>query len=768
MSTTYTGAGKSSLLLALAGKLDKQLKKEGHITYNGHVLSEFIPQRTAAYISQNDDHIGELTVRETLDFSARCQGVGSRFELLEELQRREKHLNIQPDPHIDAFMRGTAVQGKRHSLTTDYIMKILGLEICADIVVGSDMLRGISGGQKKRVTTGEMVVGPKKTLFMDEISTGLDSSTTYQVVKSTRDFVHLLQGTVLMALLQPAPEIFDLFDDVILLAEGHIVYIGPRKNVVEFFETLGFRLPDRKGVADFLQEVTSKKDQGQYWADTFASYSFMPVAEMANAFREYTIGRDLGLYLAKPFDKKTSHPDALVQVKYALSNWELFRACIGREWLLIKRNKFLYVFRTCQVMLMSLICSTLFIRTRLHPVDEQNGFLYMSTLFFALIHMMFNAFTEMTLTVWRLPVFYKQRDNLFYPAWAFCVPGWIMRIPYSAIEAVIWSCIVYFVVGLAPEAGRFFRYMVLLFLMHQMAIGLFRTIGAIGRTMVVSNTFGSFALLILFVLGGFILSQDQIPDWWIWGFWISPLSYAQNAIAVNEFLARRWQIMSPNAPVPLYISILKSKGMYYKSYWYGIGVLVLVFYTFFFNFTLVLALEYLEPLGAPQATIPEEVINEKMGNQSADKTVIPSDSTAITLEEFIGEDLQIPVKKGMILPFQPLALTFEDVSYFVDMPAEMKTKGLTSDRLQLLRSISGAFRPGVLTALMGVSGAGKTTLMDVLAGRKTGGYIEGTIKVAGYTKVQETFARISGYVEQTDIHSPQVVFVSCLLIFVVE
>ena len=111
-----------------------------------------------------------------------------------------------------------------------------------------------------------------------------------------------------------------------------------------------------------------------------------------------------------------------------------------------------------QVTLLSIICSTLFLRTRLHPVDEQNGYLYMSTLFFALIHMMFNAFTEMTLTVWRLPVFYKQRDNLFYPAWAFCIPGWIMRIPYSAIEALIWSCIVYFVVGLAPEAARFFRY----------------------------------------------------------------------------------------------------------------------------------------------------------------------------------------------------------------------------------------------------------------------------------------------------------------------
>ena len=113
-------------------------------------------------------------------------------------------------------------------------------------------------------------------------------------------------------------------------------------------------------------------------------------------------------------------------------------------------------------------------------------------------------------------------------------------------------------------------------------------------------------------------------------------------------------------------------------------------------------------------------------------------------------------KKGMILPFKPLSMSFNDIKYLVDMPAEMRAQGVTEERLQLLCGVTGAFRPGVLTALVGVSGAGKTTLMDVLAGRKSAGYVEGEIRMSGFPKKQETFARICGYCEQNDIHSPQV------------
>ena len=104
-----------------------------------------------------------------------------------------------------------------------------------------------------------MLVGPSKVLFMDEISTGLDSSTTFQIVNSIKQYVHILNGTAVISLLQPAPETYNLFDDIILISDGRIVYQGPREQVLQFFESVGFKCPERKGVADFLQEVSLNK-----------------------------------------------------------------------------------------------------------------------------------------------------------------------------------------------------------------------------------------------------------------------------------------------------------------------------------------------------------------------------------------------------------------------------------------------------------------------------------------------------------------------------
>ncbi|KAB2069405.1 hypothetical protein ES319_A08G093800v1 [Gossypium barbadense] len=702
-------SGKTTLLLALAGKLGKDLKFSGRVTYNGHGMEEFVPQRTSAYISQYDLHIGEMTVRETLAFSARCQGVGPRYVLCSPVNDFFFWLSIGRDVGRVA----AALEGQEASVVTDYILKILGLEVCADTMVGDEMIRGISGGQKKRVTTGEMLVGPARALFMDEISTGLDSSTTFQIVNSLRQSIHILNGTALISLLQPSPETYQLFDDVILLSDGQIVYQGPRENVLDFFKYMGFKCLKRKGVADFLQEVTSKKDQEQYWTRIDEPYSFISVKEFAEAFQSFHIGQKLGDDLAIPFDKSKSHPDALSKDKYGVPKKELLKACLSRELLLMKRNLFVYVFKMFQLIFIGFITVTIFLRIEMHRDTITDGGIFMGALFFILVTVMFNGFAELALTILKLPVF------------------------YNILDATLWVLMSYYVIGFDPNVGRFFKQYLLLLCLSQMASALFRLMAGLGRNIIVANTCGSFAMLAVLVMGGFVLTRDAVKKWWIWGYWISPLMYGQNAIAVNEFLGKSWRQVPPNSTEPLGVLILKSRGIFPEARWYWIGVGALIGYCFLFNFLFTLALKYLDPFGKPQAVISKETLAEKIASKAREKVDLSSrgegssgggneskrSASFRSLSPKVGSvnDVNQSRKRGMVLPFEPSSMSFDEIRYAVDMPQEMKAQGISEDRLELLKGICGAFRPGVLTALMGISGAGKTTLMDVLAGRKSGG-----------------------------------------------
>ncbi|KAL6327262.1 hypothetical protein AAG906_017819 [Vitis piasezkii] len=631
-------SGKTTLLQALAGKMNKDLRMEGRITYCGNESSEFVPQRTCAYIGQHDLHHGEMTVRETLDFSGRCLG---------------KEAGIKPDPEIDAFMRATET-----NLVTDYVLKMLGLDICADIMVGDDMRRAFLVEKRSVLLlvcapfplimsyikcffqpSGEMLVRPAKALFMDEISTGLDSSTTFQIVKFMRQMVHIM--------------------------EGQIVYQGPRENILEFFEGVGFKCPERKGVVDFLHEVTSKGPR---------TILQNPTCSIGDR---------------KVWNLQLGTLQGMLCQRVAIDEAQLFT----------------YIFKTTQITIMSVIAMTVFFRTEMKHGQLQDGVKFNGALFYGLINVMYNGMAELALTIFRLPVFFKQRDLLFYPAWAFALPIWVLRIPLSLMESGIWIILTYYTIGFAPSASRFFRQLVALFLVHQMALSLFRFIAALGRTQIVANTLATFTLLLVFVRGGFIVSKDDIEPWMIWAYYASPMTYGQNALVINEFLDDRWSAPNINRRIPeptVGKALLKERGMFVDGYWYWICV----------------ALE-----GSNSVIIDED--DEKRVRSNF-------------LYMVTGVDMEV-------------RNTGENTK-----SVEMKSQGIEVDRLQLLWDASGAFRPGILTALVGVSSAGKTTLMDVLAGRKTGGYIEGRIRISGFPQDQATFARVSGYCAQNDIHSPHV------------
>ncbi|VAI86747.1 unnamed protein product [Triticum turgidum subsp. durum] len=727
------GSGKTTFLKALAGKLDSSLKLKGKVMYNGEEVNSSTPQYLHAYISQYDLHHAEMTVRETIDFSSKMLGTNNEFEMLGEAIRRKKGVINKVDQDLDSFIKATTF-GEGSNLTTNYIIKILGLSECADTLVGDEMRRGISGGQKKRATIGEMLVGLARCFFMDDISTGLDSSTTYEIVKFLQQMAHLMDLTVVISLLQPPPETLELFDDIILLCEGQIVYHGPRENATGFFEIMGFKCPSRKNVADFLQEVTSKMDQKQYWIGDENKYQYRSIEKFAESFHSSYLPRTAKDDLCGT-NNTGKRKEIITSATRRISRWNIFKACFSREVLLLKRNSPLHIFKTVQITVMALVISTVFLRTNMNHKTVLDANKYMGSLFMAVVIVNFNGMTEIGMTIKRLPTFYKQRELLALPGWALLSSVFLISLPMSLLETGLWTSLTYYVIGYAPSFLRFIQQFLVLFAMHQMSMGLYRFLAAIGRTQVMANMLGTAALIAIYIFGGFVISKNNLQPWLQWGYWTSPFTYAQNAVALNEFLDERWasEFYYANAKT-VGEAILKIRGLLTEWHWYWICVGILFGFSLVLNILTIFALEFMNSPHKHQVNIDStktktECKKQKVGTRNA--------STG-----------------QVALPFQPLSLVFDHINYFVDMPKEMMKYGVTEKKLQLLQDVSGVFRPGVLTALMGITGAGKTTLLDVLAGRKTGGYIEGTIRIAGYPKKQDTFSRISGYCEQSDIHSP--------------
>ncbi|KAK2996819.1 hypothetical protein RJ639_026085 [Escallonia herrerae] len=320
---------------------------------------------------------------------------------------------------------------------------------------------------------------------------------------------------------------------------------------------------------------------------------------------------------------------------------------------------------------MGIISLTVFLRTEMKTGQIPDAAKFWGALFFSLINVMFNGVAEISMTVFRLPVFFKQRDSLFFPAWAFALPIAVLRVQISLVESAIWILLTYYTIGFAPAASRFFKQLLAFCGIHQVAVSLFRFIGGLGRTQVVTNTLGSLTLLLVFVLGGYIVAKDDIKNYMIWGYYVSPMMYGQNAVAINEFLSERWSTPMPNGSAQPTVgkTLLKEMALFVDEYWYWISIGALFGFSVLFNILFIVALTYLN----------RSAIAVRNGQGNGDSN------------------------RGMVLPFQPLSLAFNHDNYYVDMPAEMKTEGVDETRLQLLRDISGAFRPGILTALVGYS-----------------------------------------------------------------
>ncbi|KAE9032021.1 ABC transporter G family member 38 [Phytophthora rubi] len=743
------GSGKTSLMRVLAGQFPKSgnVKIEGDVTYNGVPREEIIrvlPQ-FSAYVTQFDKHFPTLTVRETLEFAYAVCGGG--------MSKHKEEMLSHGAPEQNAKALEAARQYFEHF--PDLVIEQLGLHICQDTIIGSGMLRGVSGGERKRVTTGETEFGMKYMTLMDEISTGLDSAATFDIITTQRSIAKCLHKTIVIALLQPAPEVFNLFDDVMVLNDGEIIYHGPREQAVPYFETLGFKCPPGRDAADFLLDLGTNM-QKKYEAELPLGMIRHPrvASEFSEHWRESPLYGDLIGAVNAPHDPervRDVEEHMKLMPEFRQSFWENTKTVTARQWRLTKRNtSFIYV-RALMTVVMGLIYGSSF-----YQVDPTNAQMTIGVLFQATIFMSLGQTAQVPTFYEAREVFYKHRSANFYRSSSFAIANSLALIPQAIGESLVFGSLVYWMSGLVPDAGHFVIFLVIMVLVNLSYAAWFFCLTAICPSFNIAKPMSTFTIVIFNLFGGFVMAKNVMPDWLIWVYYLVPDSWSLRALCVNQYRAARFDVCVYDG-----VDYCSEYGMTMGEYflkqfavpsnrdWVWTGIIYMIGLYVFLMALGALVLEYKRYDGPVNTFLkPKDESNDDSKKDTSDYVLAttPKHSGTSAGSGSATHDVavDVPVREKM---FVPVTIAFQDLWYSVPKPGSPK------ESLELLKGISGFAEPGTLTALMGSSGAGKTTLMDVIAGRKTGGKITGRILLNGYEANDLAIRRATGYCEQMDVHS---------------
>ncbi|KAJ4847400.1 hypothetical protein Tsubulata_045597 [Turnera subulata] len=586
-------SGKTSLLLALTGKLDPNLNFSGRVTYNGHGMNEFVPQRTAAYVSQHDLHIGEMTVRETLNYAARFQGVGHRYEVFANLLRREKEAHIKPDPDLDVFMKAIATEGQESSVITDYILKILGLEMCADTMVGNEMLRGISGGQRKRVTTAfqkpavifkdsqsgqpgrtgedireltkevmelveldplrqalvglpgvsglsseqrklltiavELVANPS-IILMDEPTSGLDARAAAIVMRTIRNTVNTGR-TVACTIHQPSIDILEGFDELILLKRGgEEIYVGP----------LGHRSSHLIKHFEAIDGVPKIKDG--YNPASWMLEVTSPGHEMSLGIDFSAIYRNSELYRRnKALIQELSKPapdskDLYFPTQYSQEFLTQCIACLWKQHWSYWRNPSYTAVRFLFTIGIALLFGSMFWDLGYKTKKRQDLFDAMGSMFAAVIFLgVQNASSVQPVVAVERIVFYRERAAGMYSTLAYAFAQILIEVPYIFAQAVVYGVIVYAMIGFEWTVEKFFWYLFFMFftLLYYTYYGMMAVALTPNQAVAAIVSSGFYSLWNLF--SGFIIPRPRLPVWWRWYAWLCPVAWTLYGLVASQF-----------------------------------------------------------------------------------------------------------------------------------------------------------------------------------------------------------------------------------------
>lgn len=706
------------------------------------------------YNQEVDKHFPHLTVGETLEFAARVRT---------PQQRPGDHDRESWVKHI-----------------TRVIMALYGLSHTYNTKVGNDFVRGVSGGERKRVSIAEMALAASPVAAWDNSTRGLDAATALEFTKSLRMSANLMGSVHVVAIYQASQAIYDEFDKAVVLYEGRQIFYGPTSEAKQYFIDMGFECPPRQTTGDFLTSVTNPQERKtregfekkaprtpadfeKYWKESETYKNLMEeIEEYEDSHPEG--GETLDIFQRSHKEAQSKH--VRTESPYTVSIAMQIKYCTKRAYQRLWNDKTSTLTTVFGQIAMALIIGSIFYGT---PNTTSAFFQKGGVLFFAILLNALMALTEINALYSQRPIVEKQASYAFYHPFAEAVGGIVSDIPVKFLIATCFNIILYFLAGLKREPGAFFIFFLINFTALIMMSQIFRTCAAATKSVSQALAIAGVLVLAIVIYTGFVIPRPDMHPWFKWISWINPIAYAFEAIFVNELHGQEYLcsavvpsgtgytgLTGPTFTCAVAGAVQGSEyvngdayleGQYQYSYshlWRNFGFMLA--FLFFFLFTYLFATELnastsssAEVLVFRRGHVPKELLEAERRAKHDEEA--PASSSAATGKDDAATDRKQD-EKVQALAKQTDVFSWRNVCYDIKIKTEER---------RLLDNVSGWVKPGTLTALMGVSGAGKTTLLDVLAQRVTMGVITGDMLVSGKA-LDASFQRNTGYVQQQDLH----------------
>ncbi|KAI1385114.1 ABC-2 type transporter-domain-containing protein [Hypoxylon trugodes] len=730
------GSGCTTFLKVLAGNIDGlEVNERSHINYQGISYSKFhkLFQGERAYIAELDVHFPELTLGQTLNFAASTRS------------------------------RKPKVEAGR-----DIALKF-GLGAAFDTPIGNTAIRGLSGGEKRRASIAEACLGGARLQCWDNSTRGLDSSTARRFIKYLRQLTDTEKSTAAMSLYQPSEDIYQEFDKVTVLYEGRQIYYGPTGEAVDYFKEIGFVKPDRVTTADFLTSLTNPAERDIYGSSE-RTIPRLP-DEFANIWRRGERAqrvRDEIASFGAAFST-TGHGNATTEQlglrasTYPLSAPRQVLVCLNRAILRMRQNLSTDLTTVIANTILGLIIGSVY-----YGLDETTDSLQSRSLllFFALILNAFSPAFEVVVVWAQRPIVEKHRRYAFYQPFTERAAAFICDIPIKATTCFGIHIPIYFLGNLRRSASAFFLYW-LFMLVNIFAMSmLFRIIGSVSRSRDNTQIPVSFAILFCIIYTGFVVPPDYMVPWFGWFWRINPLAYTYENLMVNE-MGNRLFLCSNMIPIgPSYEAIdisqricatigsqagqsfvqgtayLSSKYGYVSNHiWRNFGILLGMMVAFCGIH--LFATQYI----SSQRSRGEVLVFKR--TLFSNNEVADDEESAVSNDSFRQKDQAVVTtntdhRSTHVTTTKAPASQQSALLYWSDLKYDIKGR-------TILQNVDGWLQAGTLTVLMGITGAGKTSLLNVLADRVTTGKVTGSISVGGYSR-STGYQRKLGYVQQDDVH----------------